>query len=248
MQGAAVDRGAAGISVVGGEDQRSRAGLAQRAAARDRRVERKRIREVRGDQAIVDDEGRYDRSGKPADAEVERAAYADGRTTGRIDHAAVGDRERADRIATAAATDLQPIERIQDRAGPGDGHVRAAVELIADGGDSAQHVHDAAVGNRERARTETANSEAEEPIDIPGRPRPGHYRHRRGETRKSIDLRTAPTFEHAPVGHRERAAEDGRKPFGPERSAVDCQPTGDAIAQREIAANSSDIAAIAGAG
>jgi hypothetical protein len=101
LQGAAVDRGAAGISVVGGEDQRSRTGLAQRAAARDRRVERKHIREVRGDQAIVDDERRYDRSGKAAGAEVERAAHADGRTTGRIDHAAVGDRERADRIATA---------------------------------------------------------------------------------------------------------------------------------------------------
>src|SRR6516164_3977662 len=95
-QGAAVDGGRAGVGAGAGEDERARPGLAQRAGAGDVGGERERVGEVRGDLAVVDDRRRHDRAGKPADAEIERAAGADRRRAGGVDHAAVGDGERAD--------------------------------------------------------------------------------------------------------------------------------------------------------
>src|SRR6516164_991639 len=95
-QGAAVDGGRAGVGAGAGEDERARPGLAQRAGAGDVGGERERVGEVRGDLAVVDDRRRHDRPGKPADAEIERAAGADRRRAGGVDHAAVGDGERSD--------------------------------------------------------------------------------------------------------------------------------------------------------
>src|SRR5262249_56107526 len=100
-QGAAVDRGAAGIGAVAGEDQRSRTRLAQRAGAGDGGGERERVGEIRDDLTIVRDRRRDDRAGEPAGAEVERAAGSDRRRAGRIDHAAVRDRERSKQPTTA---------------------------------------------------------------------------------------------------------------------------------------------------
>ena len=103
LQRAAADRGPAGIRVGPGEDQRSRAGLAQRAGAEDIGGERERVGEIGDDAAPVVDRGGIDRARQPAGAEMERAGFANAGEAERIDHAAVGNRHASIRAPARIA-------------------------------------------------------------------------------------------------------------------------------------------------
>ena len=100
---AARHRGATGIAVVAGQDQRARARLGERAGALDIGCEGERIGEVGDDLAAIVDGGRHDRAGETAGAEIERAATTDGGGARRIDHAAVGNGERPGQAVTGLA-------------------------------------------------------------------------------------------------------------------------------------------------
>src|SRR5262249_60656718 len=109
-------RGRAGVGVVASEDECARPGLAQRAGAGDGGGERERVGEVGDDLAVVGDGGSVDRTGKAADAEVERAAGADRRRAGGGDHAAVGNGERSDPVAApTGGAERERNQTIPDR-------------------------------------------------------------------------------------------------------------------------------------
>src|SRR6516162_4374965 len=165
---------------------------------------------------------------------------ADDRGRGGVDHAAVGNGERARPHRAVANEETEGAADVPGRAGSGHGRGRSAEER-KEGGDvrAALAVERAAVADGDGRRGEIADDR------LPG---DGHARARSGDHCAAGNAEIGGR-ERAAVGDGKRSALDDRRAADGERAAADRQRRARACAaEREIAADDADVAAVAGAG